>query len=81
MPIVHDPFHRELKKRLDGMIEKYETELSNGSATANVDEPVSTAEKYAAQVARVVTLRVILAICDEVAEEIIRPAKVNIEER
>ena len=79
--VVVDPFHRALKRHLDEMIEKVVDELSNGSAMGQIGDPVTTGEKYAAQVGQVKTLRVVLALCDLVADEVTRPAKVNIEER
>lgn len=79
--VVVDPFHRAIKKHLDAMIDKVVDDLSNGSATTGLNETIGTSEKYAAQVAQIRTLRIMLALCDQVAEEIIRPAKVNIEER
>ena len=81
MPIVNDPFHRALKHKLDDMIDSAVDDLSNGSATQGQMEAATTAEKYAAKIGWIRGLRAVLAVCDEVADEIIRPARVDVEER
>ena len=79
--VIIDPFHRAIKVHLDAAIEQAVDELSNGSAAKLIDDAATTGEKYAAQVARIRTLRLMLALCEQVSEEIIRPAKVNVEDR
>jgi hypothetical protein len=83
--VVNDPFHRALKFALDAQIASNMDALASGSAAPSQDEQVSTAEKYAAAVARIQTFRDVLNLCGMIEKEMLdggaRAAKVEVVER
>lgn len=68
-PVLRDPFHRELRRRLDEKLAARVEHLAAGGATTTDLEVISTAEKYAAQVTYIQALRDVLAMCDEMDRE------------
>ena len=68
-PDLLDPFHRELYKKLAEEINDRTKSLALGSAKGIMGDPVTVAEKYAAQTSYIKALYDVLEFCEQVEKE------------
>jgi hypothetical protein len=64
-----DQFFRALGPRLEEDIANRMASLAGGSATQIVGSPISTAERYAAEVSYIKALNDVLRVCHEIEVE------------
>lgn len=75
-----DPFARALFPRLQEDLANRMSALAGGSATQIIGSPISTAERYAAEVSYIKALNDILGVCHEIEVEMYgggKPAEEN----
>lgn len=73
--VTYNPFHRDLRTKLNEEIAKRTEQLVRGGATRSVDDAATVAEKYAAAVAYIEALRQVLAYCHSMDAERFHPTK------